>query len=215
MLHEFIAANRQEIISRCRTKVARRSDPPPTPAEVEHGVPVFLDQLVELMRHGGASSADISATAVLHGSDLLSQGFTVSQVVHDYGDICQSITDLAVETEATISTEDFRTLNRCLDDAIAGAVTEFGRKRETTVLSNDADTSELVDLVSTAILAFNVLRTGNVGVGGSTGRVLDRSLTKLALVVTRLLGKVTPSETSRDTEIGEPSRAGFTPARRR
>ena len=196
MLHEFIAANRAEIISRCRIKVARRSDPLPTPAEVEHGVPVFLDQLVELMRRGEDSSADISATAVLHGNDLLRQGFTVSQVVHDYGDVCQSITDLAVETAATISTEDFRTLNRCLDDAIAGAVTEFGRRQEKTLLNHDADASELVDLVSTAILAFNVLRTGNVGVGGSTGRVLDRSLTRLALLVTRLLGTVTLSETS-------------------
>ena len=53
------------------------------------------------------------------------QGFSIEQVVHDYGDVCQSITDLAVELGAPISTEDFRTLNRCLDNAIAGAVTEF------------------------------------------------------------------------------------------
>jgi hypothetical protein len=46
--------------------------------------------------------------------DLLLQGFTVSQVVHDYGDVCQSITDLAVEVNAPISTDDFRMLNRCL-----------------------------------------------------------------------------------------------------
>jgi hypothetical protein len=60
-------------------------------------------------------------SAVLHGRDLLMQGFTVSQVVHDYGDVCQSITDLAVEKESTIATGDFRTLNLCLDEAIAGA----------------------------------------------------------------------------------------------
>ena len=77
----------------------------------------------------GTLNADISKTAVLHGRDLLRQGFTVSQVVHDYGDVCQSITDLAMEMNAPISTDDFRTLNRCLDDAIAGAVTEFGRGR--------------------------------------------------------------------------------------
>ena len=52
------------------------------------------------------------------------QGFTVSQVVHDYGDVCQSITDLALQLNAPINVEDFRTLNRCLDDAIASAVTE-------------------------------------------------------------------------------------------
>ena len=53
----------------------------------------------------------------------------MSQVVHDYGDVFQAITELAVETRAPISTEDFRALNRCLDDAIAGAVTEYGRER--------------------------------------------------------------------------------------
>jgi hypothetical protein len=70
---------------------------------------------------------------------LLRQGFTVSQVVHDYGDVCQSITELAVETHAPISAEDFRVLNGCLDNAIAGAVTEFGRERTPSRHNRDAD----------------------------------------------------------------------------
>ncbi len=96
----------------------------------DHGVPLFLDQLVDALQHGiGNRNAEISRGAVLHGRELLVQGFTVSQVVHDYGDVCQSVTGLALELNAPISTDDFRTLNRCLDDAIAGAVTEFGRGR--------------------------------------------------------------------------------------
>src|SRR5688500_6353253 len=128
MLHEFIATYRDEIILRCRAKVATRSVPPPTESEIDHGVPLFLDQLVATLRGGQDTlNPEISRSAVLHGHDLLLQGFTVSQVVHDYGDICQTITELALEWNAPISTDDFRTLNRCLDDAIAGAVTEFGR----------------------------------------------------------------------------------------
>ena len=129
MLHDFIARNRAEIISRCRAKVVTRSMPLPTEAEIDHGVPVFLDQLRDALQRGDVVSPDISRTAVHHGHDLLLQGFTVSQVVHDYGDVCQAITELAVELNTPISTEDFRTLNRCLDDAIAGAVTEYGRER--------------------------------------------------------------------------------------
>src|SRR6478752_6965882 len=128
MLHEFIAVYREEIIRRCRTKVATRSVSPPTDAEIDHGVPVFLDQLMDALRLGLTSSPDIGRSAVKHGHDLLRQGFTVSQVVHDYGDVCQSITDLAVETSAPISADDFRVLNGCLDNAIAGAVTQFGRE---------------------------------------------------------------------------------------
>ena len=45
VLHEFIAINRDQIICRCRAKVSGRSTPPPTEAEIDHGVPVLLDQL--------------------------------------------------------------------------------------------------------------------------------------------------------------------------
>jgi hypothetical protein len=37
-----------------------------------------------------------------------------------------------------ISIEDFRTLNRCLDDAIAGAVTEYGRERHQSTRPDEA-----------------------------------------------------------------------------
>jgi len=186
MLHEFITLNRDEIVGRCRAKVATRSVPPPTEAEINHGVPLFLDQLVDALREGGDKlSPEISRSAVLHGHDLLLQGFTVSQVVHDYGDICQTITELALEQNAPVSTDDFRTLNRCLDDAIAGAVTEFGRGRNQSTLDGETARGnerlgflahELRNLLNTSLLAFDVLKTGDVGVGGSTGKVLHRNL---------------------------------------
>jgi signal transduction histidine kinase len=199
MLHEFIAVNREEIIRRCRGKVATRSVPSPTDAEIDHGVPVFLDQLVNALRLGLASSPEIGTSAVQHGHDLLLQGFTVSQVVHDYGDVCQAVTELAVKMNAPISTEDFRALNRCLDDAIACAVTEYGRERNQSTLDGETArgserlgflTHELRNLTNTAIVAFEVLRTGNVGVAGSTGTVLRRSLMGIRALIGRSLAEV-------------------------
>ena len=105
MLHEFVAENREELIRRCRAKVEMRSTPSPTPAELEFGVPRFLDQLVDALRHHLSSNAEIGRSAARHGHDLQLQGFTVSQVVHDYGDVCQSITDLALQLEAPISVD--------------------------------------------------------------------------------------------------------------
>ena len=70
-----------------------------------------------------------------HGHDLLLKGFTVSQVVHDYGDVCQTMTELAVETNAPMSTADFHTLNRCLDNAIASAVTPTSERTATQAFS--------------------------------------------------------------------------------
>jgi signal transduction histidine kinase len=199
MLHEFIAANRDEIITRCRAKVAGRSIPKSTAAEIDHGVPVFLEQLVNALRLGVKSNPDIADSALQHGHDLLAQGFTVSQVVHDYGDVCQAITELAVEMNSPIPTDDFRMLNCCLDDAIAGAVTEYGRERNQSVLDEEIARGterlgflahELRNLVNTAIMAYEVLKTGNVGVAGSTGSVLNRSLLGLRALVGRSLAEV-------------------------
>ena len=209
MLHEFIEVNRDEIIRRCRAKVAARSVPPPTTVEIDHGVPVFLDQLRNALRFGGMSP-EIGQSALLHGHDLLLQGFTVSQVVHDYGDICQSITDLAVEMEAPISTDDFRTLNRCLDDAIAGAVTEYGRERNQSSIDGESARGserlgffihEMRNLLSTATYAFEVLKTGNVGVGGSTGKVLQRSLAAARALLARSLSEVRLTQGAQNAEI--------------
>ena len=182
MLHQFVETHREEIIARCRAKVALRSVPPPTEVELlDHGVPLFLDQLVAALRSSGTLNHEITNSAILHGRDLLRQGFTVAQVVHDYGDVCQSVTDLAMELNAPISTDDFRTLNRCLDDAIAGAVTEFGRVRNQSGIDGEAARGserlgflahELRNLTHTALLAFEALKTGSVGVAGNTGTVL-------------------------------------------
>jgi hypothetical protein len=181
-LADFIRVHRDDLIGRCRTKVAQRSNPPTTEAEIARGVPLFIDQLAAELRHGPSQTHEISNSAVQHGHDLLRQGFTVSQVVHDYGDICQAITDLAVELAAPIGTDDFRTLNRCLDDAIAAAVTEFGRAQ---AITQAGETQEVSILTNTAITAFEVLQTGNVGVGGSTGAVVHRSLLAIRALVDR------------------------------
>src|SRR5688572_13816061 len=173
-LEDFIGEYRDELIRRCRAKV--RSRVPPEKAESHHGVPLFLDQLCEQLRDGAEESEGISDSAKKHGHDLLLQGFTIDQVVHDYGDVCQSITDLAVELAAPIGTDDFRTLNRCLDNAIAGAVTEFTGAQGTT---RDKQFAELHELTDVAISAFRIIRAGSVGVGGSTGAVVERSLLAL------------------------------------
>src|SRR5205807_2350442 len=107
MLHKFLATHREDIIARARGKVAARSAPRPTEEELENGVPLFLDQLAETLRRSGRPSEAIGASAADHGSDLLRRGFTVAQVVYDYGDVCQAVTELAGEERAPITVEEF------------------------------------------------------------------------------------------------------------
>ena len=51
-LHEFIDVNRAELIRRCKAKVTTRSPPTSKAADINHGVPLFLDQLVVELRGG-------------------------------------------------------------------------------------------------------------------------------------------------------------------
>jgi len=153
----------------------------------------------DALRLGLGSTPEIGKSAIQHGHDLLLQGFTISQVVHDYGDVCQAITELAVELNAPVSTDDFRMLNRCLDEAIASAVTQYTRERNLSAIDGESARGgerlgffahELRNLTNTAIVAFEVLKTGNVGVAGSTGAVLHRSLMGLRALIGRSLAEV-------------------------
>jgi signal transduction histidine kinase len=217
VLHEFLTDNRAELIERCGLKVAQRPAPKPTEAELEYGIPLFLDQLVKTLRMermpdpmrsrevsgpsggGGAVPSEIGLTAARHGLELLKHGFTVDQVVHDYGDLCQAITDLAFERGLPIEIDEFRTLNRCLDNAIAEAVTEFARQRDDLISERDAHAlnerlgflaHELRNLIQTATLAVTAIKAGNVGLAGATGAVLDRSLIGLRNLIDRSLADV-------------------------
>ena len=217
MLHEFLTSNRADLIERCRLKVARRSAPRVTSAEITHGIPLFLDQLIKTLEveqtseplrsrkvsgpsgGGGPWKSELGSAAALHGRELLQQGFTVDQVGRDYGDLCQAITDLAFERQAPIEIDEFRTLNRCLDNGIAEAVTEYSYQRYSVGANDDVQAlnerlgflaHELRNLIHTGTLAFTAIKLGNVGVTGATGAVLERSLIGLRTLVDRTLADV-------------------------
>jgi len=198
-LHEFIADNRDDLIARTRAKVAHRPWPSVSHIELTEGIPLFMTQLTETLRLENTdapfSQSTLGASATKHGGDLLAMGFSVSQVVHDYGDVCQAITELAVERAASISSDEFHTLNRCLDTAIAEAVTEYGRLQQAASAREEVerrgrDAHELRNKLNTAMLSFEALKSGQVAIGGSTGAVLGRSLIGLRDLIEKSLSEV-------------------------
>jgi len=194
MLSEFIRVQRSAILERTRAKVAERAAPRPTEAELEKGVPLFLDQLVAALGRTNGSIAEISESAARHGADMLRLGFTVGQVVHIYGNICQAVTELAMEYDAAITTDEFHTLNRCLDHAIAGAVSAHSSGREQSLAGEGTErlaalAHEMRNFLHTGMLAFTAIEKGSVGVGGSTGTLLRRCLEDLSALVTRSMAE--------------------------
>jgi len=219
MLHKFLTLHRVELIERCKSKAALRFAPAGAhEAVLPNGVPLILDQLIEMLRaehvtamrrniricgRSDASKARqprIDEAASQHGLELLRNGFPVEEIVYGYGDLCQAVTDLAVECNATIHTHEFRTLNYCLDKAIADALMSYsGRPHTPLAADNEAQglreqlgflAHELRNHLQTATVALAAIRAGNVGSAGATAAVLDRSMNGMRKLVDRSLTDV-------------------------
>lgn len=199
MLSDFVSEHRDELITRCAAMVARRPHRDATPEQLRNGIPLFLRQLhqtlladqagrsLESLRlSGGAAGehaglSEIGSSASDHGRQLSLLGYTVDQVVHDYGDLCQVITDMATQTDSSITVPEFSTLNRCLDNAIAVAVDAFGKQREVSAQAGvaplgAAECHELKNCLATASYAARALEIGNLPMTGATGSILKKSL---------------------------------------
>lgn len=150
----------------------------------------------------GAGESDESAIAMaagkpedaaaLHGTEMLRLGYTLSHVVHGYGAMCQSITELAERKHVSIAAAGFRDLNQCLDVAIAGAVTQYQKLHDTDERSREDQhlgflTHELRNALTTATISFQLLRRGTVGFGGNTAQVLERSFKRMEDLIDRSL----------------------------
>ncbi len=212
MLYEFLKKNRAELIARCRAKAAKRVSTDTGSAPNEYGVPQFLTQLIEAFRveqtpeaqalHNALGAgkpsltlvpSSIGGTAALHGDELRRHGLTIDQVVHDYGDLCQALTELALEMDVAISVDEYHTFNRYLDDAIADAVRAYSHhgcdtaaKFPDAVTHDRRDTSaRMRNMIEMAILCFATIKGGNVGLQGGTSTLLENSLIALRDVIDR------------------------------
>jgi hypothetical protein len=134
MLHEFLSTHRDAILARTLAIVPVPPVPlaplgPRATLDEIDGIPLFLDQLTDSLRAQPRPSGAMVHTAAAHGLRLLERGFTVAQVVHDYGGVCQAVTELAHETHAPITADEFRIFNRCLDDSTTPSPERSPRSR--------------------------------------------------------------------------------------
>lgn len=184
----------------------RRDNSPEMRATLENGAPLFLQQLSDVLYRetmtaarpvAGMDSAGnpspVRDAAKLNGEEMLRAGYSVDQVIHGYGDVCQSITEMVIEQDTGISADEFRTLNRCLDDAIADAVVAFGSTHQSD-LNEQAEVlhdklelfvKEQWRLLETAIQSHAAIKTGNIGMNGATGALLLHSLEELRALAAR------------------------------
>jgi len=205
MLRAFLGDNREELIERCRLKIAMRRGQGTMPGEPSQGVAFFLSQLMEALADGVAPVSGtqpppwLAQAAAKHGQELLRQGFTIEQVVHHYGDLCRSITELAFERAEAIPPDEFALLNQRLDDAIASAVAAYSQQRVVTVAVESKLAAnerlgllaiELRNLINTSTLAISAIKRGSAGFGGATAAALDRSMGSMRGLIDRTLAEI-------------------------
>ena len=200
MLYQFLIANRAEVLALTKIKTVDLAADKPTSERSERGLPQFYEYLVgELKReangHPKRSEKKLGPNVtIMHGEELSRLGYTVSQVVHGYGVLCQAITELAEAKRAVITTGEFSTLNLSLDVAIADAVTGFSRRSNI----EDVDSAkrmgflvhELRNALAAAIIAHAMVKKGVVGVGGSTNALLERNLNRMRDILDQSFSEV-------------------------
>jgi len=199
MLREFVSTHRDEILAQAQERVIERSGSSTPNEDRTQGLPAFLDQLGEALRkrtaHETLDHSEIQNSSHDHGHALFRDGLTVDQVVHDYGDLCQVITGIALEQKISVPVEEFQTLNLCLDDAIAGAVAAYSQEHEGKSANEGSErlghlAHELRNLLNVATLAFASIKKGVVPTTGSTSAALERSLIGMNVLIDRSLADV-------------------------
>ncbi|MHC5730820.1 MAG: hypothetical protein ACYTXY_43305, partial [Nostoc sp.] len=88
MLHEFLLAERDEILALCSKKIARLADSRISSDEMERGLPVFYNELIEVLRadtdesgelHNNSIESVHRASAERQGKESLKIGYSLSQ----------------------------------------------------------------------------------------------------------------------------------------
>lgn len=205
MLYEFLSAERKEILALCSEKILRLAGSRSSSDEMERGLPVFYDELIEVLRTDTDNFGEVDnkaigdvhrASAERRGKESLKLGYSVSQVVHGYGALCQAITQYVEENSSqAASAREFNRLNFCLDVAIAEAVTEFNRGQKENAELDEVQrlgfvAHELRNALTSASLAYGLIKTGKVGADGSTARILEDAHKRMKEIIDRSLVEV-------------------------
>jgi hypothetical protein len=197
MLSDFLKKNREEITSICKKKVLADSESKPTSVLLNKGLPIFYDELIEVLQRTAAAGDSVvdsksfhvsnrvkEGDAAAHGQESLRLGYSISQVVHSYGAICQAITQFVDDKSFHMRPREFRDLNYSLDCAIAEAVTEFEVKQTEKLVQKEVERvyfllHEIKNALVAATISYEMIKKGNVGNSGATSEGLTRSFERM------------------------------------
>ncbi len=200
MFHTFLSENRSIILTQIRQKSLSIGGKKDTSEIYEKGLPLFFDSVIEALKRDLEPFRVIKSVVPLdaaarYGRELLRLGYTISQVVHLYGIVCQAVMETVTIKDFNIAGPEYKKFNLCFDDSIAAAVTEYEKVKKENSQYQESEklgflVHELRNMVTSAHLSLQMIKKGVVGVSGSTGGVLERSLNRMRELIDRTLNEV-------------------------
>ena len=168
MLHQILAARRDEVIQHWKDKVQGTLAPETMPPmELLDHVPRFLDEIIAALRtDAGLPSTtpcpENSTTAAGHGEQRLRLGFSLDAVVREYGALRNAILETTRDA-GDVSFRENQILFDCIITGIAYAVSEYTHQRDVELQRQANEhfafiAHELRNPLSTVRLAFAQLR---------------------------------------------------------
>jgi signal transduction histidine kinase len=210
-LHEFMSENREELHAMCVRKT-RALSPERSVAELHDDFGLIIDEIVRALQRAAGLPVSSplpgdSEVARRHGGERQQAGFSLAKISLDIGAISDSVGELGAARGLSFAASEYQVFNQCIDTAIASALEQFWsqsqEQREHDVTERVGFLAhELRNALSSARLALDVLKAGEVGVNSRTGDVLDRSLRRMDHLIAQTLMSVQ-------------LRAGFEPKPRR
>jgi signal transduction histidine kinase len=199
LLHEFMSAHRAEILQVCRLEL--RSRHVENAAALDGHITLFFDEMLHAIRRDQGvreSSSPLpegSTTAAQIGEEQQQAGIAVNHVPVVFAAISQSLAAIGEKYELTLSAEEYKMLNRCLDTGVATSIENFWRKEADSNNRRMTESfgfiaHELRNALGNAKMAFSLLRAGGLDIHGKTAEVLARNLERMEAHVGELLGSV-------------------------
>ncbi len=183
LLSQLLASQRDELVRRWTDRVRAAMDSPPlTRAELADHVPAFVDEIRLALED--RRNLDQSSTAAEHGTQRLRLGFDLNSVVREYGQLRNTILELAHEAGVNPTDFELRVLFDCIITGIAEAVSEYARQRDAELQRQAAEhyafiAHELRNPLQSARTALYLLSQRGQIPPGQAAEALTRGLARI------------------------------------
>ena len=199
VLHEVLAAKRDDVMARWKAQVLGKLAPEGMPPlELVNHIPKFVDEIVSALRaDSGLSSTgpspEESTTAAGHGAQRLRLGFSLDSVVREYGSLRDAILETARDSGAQLTFRELQVVFDGIVTGIAHAVSEYTHQRDAELLRQANEhfafiAHELRNPLSAATIAFSFLKkTGRLPVGSRSVGALEQGLQRASELIDQTL----------------------------